>query len=59
MLVIPSYSKLLSTLGVAVIGKNLETRQELLELHLPIEQHACRDYNEMRSPDPTVTGKMS
>jgi hypothetical protein len=57
--VIPSHPKLLSTFGATMVWKNLETREKLLEFHLPIKQHAGRDYDEMRTPNSTITSEMS
>lgn len=55
---VPSHTKLLSTLGATMIGKNLETREEFFELHLPIKQHAGWDYDKMWSPNSSITSQM-
>ena len=52
--VVPALTELLALFGVAVIAEHLETGQELLELHLPVQQHARRHDDQVRPPDPAV-----
>lgn len=58
VLVVPPLSQLLAPLGVPVVAQDFEARQELFELHLPVEQYASGHDDEMRTPDPTIAGEM-
>ena len=52
--IIPTLSELLTTFRGPVVAQNLEAREELLELHLPVEQHASRHDDQVRTPDTPV-----
>ena len=58
VLVVPALSELLALLRVPVVAEHLEAGQELLELHFPVEEHARRDDDEMRTPDTAVAREM-
>lgn len=58
ILVIPPLSKLLPTFGIPVIAEHLETRKKLLELHLPVQQNARWNDDQMRAPDTAIAGQM-
>ena len=58
ILIIPPLPELFATFRIAVVAKDLEARQKLLELHLPVQQDASRHDDEMRTPDTTITGEM-
>ena len=59
VLVVPPLPKFPSTFGVAVVAEDLETREELLKLHFPVQNDARRDDDQMRTPYPSIRGKMS
>ena len=48
--VVPASSQFFPPLRSTVVGKQLEPREEFLEFHLPIEQDAGWDDNEVRTP---------
>ena len=54
--IIPTLSELLTTFRGPVVTQNLEAREELLELHFPVEKNARWDDDEMWSPYATVAG---
>jgi hypothetical protein len=55
---VPSLSLLLSLLLSSVVHHELEPRQELAELHLPIEHNTRRNDDEVRTPLSFVTREM-
>ena len=55
----PATSLCFSLLDVTIVGQDLEARQELLELHLPVEHDRSRNDNQMRTPDFVCCGKVS
>lgn len=55
---VPSLSLLLSLLLSSVVHHELEPRQELAELHLPIEHDTRWDDDEVRTPLPFVAREM-
>ena len=57
--IIPTLSELLTTFRGPVVTQNLEAREELLELHFPVEKDTGRHNDEMRTPDASVAGKVS
>jgi len=59
ILVVPPSPKLLSTFGVAIVAKDLETWEELLEFHFPIQDDARRDDDQVWTPYPPIRGKVS
>lgn len=52
--VVPPLPQLLPLLHVPVVAEHLESGEELLELHLPVEQHASRHDDQVRTPDTPV-----
>ena len=54
VLVVPSLAELLALLRVPVVAEHLEAGHELLKLHLPIQEHARRDDDQVWSPDAAV-----
>lgn len=56
--IVPSLAQLLAAFGVPVIAEYFEAREELFELHLPIEEHTRRHNDEVWAPYTPVTGKM-
>ena len=54
VLVVPPLAELLALLRVSVVAEHLEAGQELLELHLPVQEHARWDDDQVRSPDAAV-----
>lgn len=56
--IVPALSQFLTTLGVAVIAENFETREKFLELHFPIQEHTGWDDDKMGSPNTAVAGEM-
>ncbi len=54
MAIVPAHSKLLASFRVPVVAENPKARQELLELHLPVENDASRNNNQMRPPNSPV-----
>lgn len=48
VLIVPSLSQFFPTLGAAVITQGLEAGEKLLELHLPVQQHAR--WNDLGEP---------
>lgn len=59
MLGMPTNPLLLPLLLVAVVGEDLKTGKELLELHLPIEDDRSRNDNEVLTPYAFVACKMT
>ena len=58
MFVVPSLTEFLSPLDVSMISENLESGKKFFELHFPVQQDTCRNDDQMRSPDATITSKM-
>ena len=52
----PATTELLTSLRRSVVAEYPEARQELLELHFPVEKNARWDDDEMWSPYATVAG---
>lgn len=48
----PALALFLPLLGTPVVGEQLEGGAPFLELHLPIQHHACGHDDEMRTPHP-------
>lgn len=48
----PALSLFLPLLGTPIVGEQLEGRAPFLELHLPIQHHACGHDDEVRTPHP-------
>src|SRR5208282_3802867 len=57
ILFIPTFPFLLPLFCIAVISENFETWSPLLEFHLPIENDASRNNNEMWSPNMLLTSE--
>lgn len=55
---IPPHTALFPFFDRAVVAKYLEPRQELFELHFPVEDDARRDDDQVRSPDSFVAGQV-
>lgn len=56
---LPADSLLLSLLLVAVVGEDFETGEELLELHLPVEDYGRWDDDEMLAPNALVASEVT
>lgn len=56
---VPTLSLLLALLLVAIVREDLETGEEFLEFHLPIEDHRRRDDDEMLTPYALVASEVA
>lgn len=56
VLVVPTLPKFLATFRVSVVAKDLKTWQELLELHLPVQEDTGGHDDQVRPPNTTITG---
>lgn len=55
----PSHTLLFAFFLVSVIGEYLHTRQELFELHLPIENNGGRNDDKVLTPNAFITSKVT
>jgi len=58
MLVIPPLPKFPSAFRVAIVAKDFEAREELLELHFPIQYDTRGDDDQMWTPYPSIRGEV-
>ncbi|SRR5216684_3729107 len=59
VLVVPTMTQLFSSFGRAVVSKDLESWQKLLEFHFPVHENAGRHNNQVRAPDTPIACQMS
>ncbi len=57
-LVVPALTQLFPPFGRAVVSKDLESREELLELHFPVHENTSRHNNQVRTPDAPIACEM-
>lgn len=56
---VPPLSFVLSFLLISVVGENLQTGQEFLELHFPVEDDRCGDDDKMLPPYTLIACQMT
>ena len=59
VLVVPALTQLLPSFGRAVISKDFESREKLLELHFPVHENTSRHNDQVWTPDAPITCQMS
>ena len=59
ILVVPPLTELPPAFGVAIVAEDLETREELLKFHFPIQDDARGDNDQMWAPYPSIGGEVS
>ena len=58
VLIIPALTQLFPSFGRAVVSKDLEPREKLLELHFPVHENTSWHNNQMWAPDAPIACQM-
>ena len=58
VLVVPALTQLFPSFRRAIVSKDLESWEKLLELHFPVHENTSRHNNQVRTPDAPIACQM-